>query len=80
VDYLTNVLQGIMKKILVGAAVISFTLVSCNKDYTCECSTDWNGTVTTSTIVINDKKGPAKDYCESKSETVSTIVKTCVIK
>ncbi|MFT5777447.1 MAG: hypothetical protein ACI837_000379 [Crocinitomicaceae bacterium] len=69
-----------MKKVLVAVAVASLTLVSCNKDYTCECTTDWAGTVTTTSIVINDKKGAAKDYCEAKSETVSTIVKTCTIK
>ncbi|WP_317897456.1 hypothetical protein [Aurantibacillus circumpalustris] len=58
-----------MKKILLIAAVASMTMVSCKKDYTCECITEEGesgSTVkTTTTSVINAKKADAEIICNA---------------
>jgi len=73
-----------MKKVLLVAAVASLSMVSCKKDYTCECTVSTAGNSVTSTTVINDTKKNATDACEagSSSTTVLGITSTskCSIK
>ena len=71
-----------MKKILLVAAVAGLSLVSCKKDYTCECTTTStsynNGVATVGTPIVSSggtgkmKKDDAKKDCEGKSSSVST--------
>lgn len=73
-----------MKNILgfLTIALIAITFVSCEKDYTCTCtSVDSSGLVddlVTSTE-ITGKKGDAEDACSATATTltVGTITATC---
>ncbi len=74
-----------MKKILLFAAVASLSLVSCKKDYTCECTTkDNTGAILTSnSVTIKETKSKAKDACSGKvtsSGGGSSITMECAIK
>lgn len=73
-----------MKNILgfLTIALIAITFVSCEKDYTCTCtSVDSSGlledVVTTSDIT--GKKGDAEDECSAKATalTIATVTTTC---
>ena len=48
-----------MKKVLLLAAVVAFTMTACKKDYTCECD---YGTFT----LTESKKSAAAAVCEGK--------------
>jgi len=59
-----------MKKILLVAAVAGLAMVSCKKDYTCECTvtsnaTGSNVTTTTSSQTGKMKKQDAIDACDA---------------
>ncbi len=74
-----------MKKVLAVAAFAAFGLMSCKKDYTCECTTTSAGVSSgTTSITINDTKKKATEACEgsSSSSTVFGVVieSSCAIK
>ncbi|WP_317897457.1 hypothetical protein [Aurantibacillus circumpalustris] len=77
-----------MKKILLVAAVACMTMVSCKKDYTCECVYEYGQsgatTKTTTTSVINAKKADAETACNAGDYDLTignTVSKTeCSIK
>jgi hypothetical protein len=79
-----------MKKILLYIpAILALTLVSCKKNYTCECKTDAFGfPVSVKSEAKSSKKG-AEEWCKSMgnpTETVdgvsspNTLPLTCAIK
>jgi uncharacterized protein YvpB len=60
-----------MKKlIMAGLGIFSLALVSCKKDYTCECTTnDGSGsTLTSTTTILDASKSGAKAYCTSTKD------------
>jgi hypothetical protein len=71
-----------MKKTMMLAAFAGLFLVSCKKDYTCECTitstTYVNGTATVGTPQVTDtdlgkmKKADAEDKCEKDNGDVMT--------
>ena len=67
-----------MKKLFILAVVaIGFTMTSCKKDYTCECT----GAFTINIPIQNAKKGDAKDACSAAQTTYSTAGSTtCTLK
>lgn len=68
-----------MKKVLVLSAVAMIALASCKKDYTCECTTEFNGQTATSTAEIKDaKKSDAEDAC-NQLDAASTAT-SCELK
>lgn len=72
-----------MKKILTIAAVASLAMVSCKKDYTCECTVkDSSGTIptTTTSATAKMKKADAETWCENNKSTVGTISTSCELK
>tara|TARA_Y100000385_G_scaffold291462_1_gene369626 strand:- start:4563 stop:4787 length:225 start_codon:yes stop_codon:yes gene_type:complete len=61
-----------MKKVLAVAAFAAFGLMSCKKDYTCECVTTAAGVQTgTTTVTINDTKGKATETCDEGDDSAS---------
>lgn len=73
-----------MKKVLLVAAVAGLSMVSCKKDYTCECTVTTAGVSATASSTINDTKKNATDACEAgnTSTTVMGITSStkCSIK
>jgi len=73
-----------MKKVLLVAAVAGLAMVSCKKDYTCECTTTDNGTVVSTTTVTGKmKKKDADSWCTgnvTSSVPGSTIKMECKLK
>lgn len=69
-----------MKKIIAIAALGVFTLASCKKEYTCECTTSGFGVSATATTVIKDTKKKADDACTAGSTTANGATTTCKIK
>lgn len=84
-----------MKKIsFIAAALIAFSISSCKKDYTCECTqtvTDSSGDVTTdpmyNTTYRDMKKSNAKSHCQDSKEVrvdadggTTTTVYDCKLK
>jgi hypothetical protein len=63
-----------MKKILYISAILSsLTLVSCKKNYTCECSTDALGIpVSIKSEAKSSKKG-AEEWCKSQQNSTTTV-------
>lgn len=62
-----------MKKVLFVAALgMTFAMVSCKKDYTCECTTSVTGVGTSSaSTTINDTKKNAEAACDEGDATTS---------
>ena len=60
-----------MKKALLIAAVATFVMTSCKKDYTCECVATTAGVSVTSTTTINGKKDDVKTACEAGNSSTS---------
>ena len=58
-----------MKKILLVAAVAGLAMVSCKKEYTCECTSTTNASGTTMSVTasttIKDTKKNATEACEA---------------
>ena len=73
-----------MKKVLLVAAVAGLSMVSCKKDYTCECTVTTAGVSATASSTITDTKQNATDACEAgnTSTTVMGITSStqCSIK
>lgn len=69
----------ISKKIIVAIFVINLIFTSCKKDRNCECSvttTNFTGTTTSpkqTTTYKKIKKSEAKDICQNKTITDSTL-------
>ena len=77
-----------MKKLIYLSAILSLSLASCKKDYTCVCSTSFLGiTVSANTAAKSTKKG-AEEWCkgiQNGTETVdgqatTTLPLSCAIK
>ena len=69
-----------MKKLFIVAVVASFGMVSCKKDYTCECTTTSGNSSITGTSTVNATKKDAKTACENGSTTNGSYTTTCKIK
>lgn len=70
-----------MKKIIFLGSFAVLGLVSCKKDYTCECTTTSMGQTITQSTTINGTKKDAKAACENGSSSIAGIsTTTCVIK
>jgi len=73
-----------MKKALMIAAFAGLTMVSCKKEYTCECTATTAGVSATASTTIKDTKSKATEACEAgnTSTTVLGITSstTCKIK
>lgn len=78
-----------MKKILLIAAVAGLSMVSCKKEYSCECTVTSNvsGTTTTttsSTTSAKMKKQEAKDWCDTGDSSTDLggvkVTSACEIK
>ena len=69
-----------MKKLFIVAVVASFGMVSCKKDYTCECTTTSGGQTSKTTSTIKAKKDDAKKTCESASISSGSSSISCKIK
>lgn len=71
-----------MKKVIVlGLVVAGFTMTSCSKDYTCECTVSGAGLPTTTTsTTLTGKKKDVTTACENGSSTIFGITTSCVIK
>lgn len=65
-----------MKKAVFIFPVLFFVIVSCKKDYTCECII--GDDVVHSTTTIKDTKDKATDKCNENDDTVNSI--ECSIK
>lgn len=62
-----------MKKSLVIAAIASFVLTSCAKDYSCVCTDKTGGVVTgTDTYPIKNTKKKATETCDLLEESSTT--------
>lgn len=73
-----------MKKILLIAAVAGLSMVSCKKDYTCECTTTvtilGSSSSATGSTTIHDTKSKAKDACEKYNADDGVTKISCAIK
>jgi hypothetical protein len=61
-----------MKKILLAAAVLSFTLVSCKKDYTCSCTATDLPANFKSFEYGKTKKKDAESTCDTQESQLKT--------
>jgi subtilase family serine protease len=70
-----------MKKILLVAAVAGLSMVSCKKNYTCECTTTDNGAVIGSTTATSGKikKSEAETWCTAGA-SAGTAKTECKLK
>ena len=62
-----------MKKILFISAILSLSLASCKKDYTCVCSADFMGTPVTVTSEAKSSKKGAEEWCKSMENSTETV-------
>lgn len=73
-----------MKKVLLIAAVAGLSMVSCKKEYTCECTVTTAGISVSASTTIKDTKKKATDACEAGNSSTSlagiTSESKCVIK
>jgi hypothetical protein len=69
-----------MKKIIAIAALGVFTLASCKKDYTCECTSTVFGISSTVSSTIKNTKKKAEEACTAGSTTANGATTTCKIK
>jgi hypothetical protein len=70
-----------MKKAFLIASVAGLALVSCKKDYTCECTTTDNGTVlSTTTFTGKMKKKDSETWCTNNVVTSGTTKMECKLK
>lgn len=69
-----------MKRIVLGVAALSFlALVSCKKDYNCECTTTDGSSTVESSTTINDTKKNAEEACEGMSASAGGVTTNCHI-
>lgn len=69
-----------MKKVLLVAAVAGLSMVSCKKDYTCECTVSAAGVSQTTSTVMNDTKKNATDACEAMNSSTTVLGMTQTVK
>jgi hypothetical protein len=71
-----------MKKTLILGAFAGLMMVSCAKDYNCQCVESESISQTSNTInmTINGKKKDAKAQCEANSSSAGTYKKVCTLK
>lgn len=70
-----------MKNLLLVAAVLfTVSLVSCKKDHTCECVTTIDGTSTTTSTTINDKKSDAEEACNALDSSTELLGITTTVE
>ena len=72
-----------MKKALLFLSVTGLTMVSCKKNYTCECTSVNGSASATSTTTVNETSGNAENACKQKASTVSAgagSTTTCKLK
>ena len=70
------------KSILLVVAVAGLALVSCKKEYHCECTTtDSSGTIPTvsTETIIKDTKSKAEEACHGLDQSVGTLSTECEI-
>jgi hypothetical protein len=67
-----------MKKVLLIAAVASFTLASCKKDYTCECTNSKGEVEITYTATM--KKKDADSWCTTWNSGYTPSGGKCTLK
>lgn len=61
-----------MKKIVLVAAIASLSLVSCKKDYTCECSSSTSGITFTLKTEAKSSKKSAEEWCKGLQNSTAT--------
>ena len=67
-----------MKKVLFSALVLgAMTLVSCKKDYTCECTSTNGSSSSTVSYTFNATKKDAKEACDVYTVSSGTSSTTC---
>jgi hypothetical protein len=54
-----------MKKIHIFFGILSLAFISCKKDYTCVCSSNFLGSAITVTTQANSSKSSADEWCKS---------------
>ncbi len=69
-----------MKKIIVLTTLGILTLVSCKKDYTCECTNTFLTNTYTTSSEINDTKKNAEKECESGSSSGNGSSSICKLR
>lgn len=69
-----------MKKILLIAAVAGLSMVSCKKEYTCECKYTGVVTGTVSEKFDKMKKKDAEKKCDEYDESVAGQTAECSLK
>jgi hypothetical protein len=73
-----------MKKTIILVAIAIFSLASCKKDYTCECTTSYGiagvADVKSEVAYKDVKKKDAKASCNALSTTVGTASTKCEMK
>lgn len=71
-----------MKKTFFLGAFATLMMVSCSKDYNCQCIQveSITGSSDTTTVIVNGKKDDAKSECEAMSSVNFTITKACTIQ
>lgn len=62
-----------MKKIVLVAAIASLSLVSCKKDYTCECSSSTSGITFTLKTEAKSSKKSAEEWCKGLQNSTATV-------
>ncbi|MFT5777448.1 MAG: hypothetical protein ACI837_000380 [Crocinitomicaceae bacterium] len=65
-----------MKKVLAVAVFAAFGLMSCKKDYTCDCTVLGQ---TSSTQIKDSKKKDAEDACSALSTSAAIIGGSCTL-
>lgn len=71
-----------MKKTFFLGAFATLMMVSCSKDYNCQCIEVESiaGSSDTTTVIVNGKKDDAKSECEAMSSVNFSIKTTCTIQ
>lgn len=67
-------------KYLLPLILIVSTLISCRKNYNCECTSSSGNAYVTNTSTIKDTKKKAEKACEKGNGTNGYATITCVIK
>ncbi|MBA3664450.1 MAG: hypothetical protein H0W61_09615 [Bacteroidetes bacterium] len=61
-----------MKKVLLIAAVAGLSMVSCKKDYTCECTNSGNGVTVVFDLKGHSTKKSAESWCTGYQNSTDT--------
>lgn len=80
-QYQIQLKKTIMKTIIFGCLALSaITLMSCKKDYTCECKSEGNGVTAEASATSKMKKKDAKEWCDGKAGTSNGVTTKCELK